>query len=136
MTDEVINPIVQMNEISKKNGTYQAFDNLPFHVFSGEILALLGLNGAGKKITTNCLLDFLKPDSGNVNADQNGDFTPCAGCNALITLDNFTNSLRFTYQMTTQTKIWLAIGVLFLAVGILLFFASVRLNRVSSYEYH
>lgn len=64
-----------------------------------------------------------------VSADQNGDFTPCAGCNALITLDNFTDLPRFTYQMTTQTKIWPAIALLFLAVGILLFFASVRLKK-------
>ena len=64
-----------------------------------------------------------------VSADQNGDFTPCAGCNALITLDNFTDLPRFTYQMTTQTKIWPAIGLLFLAVGILFFFASVRLKK-------
>jgi ABC-2 type transport system permease protein len=64
-----------------------------------------------------------------VSADQNSDFTPCAGCNARITLDNFTDLPRFTYQMTTQTKTWPAIGLLFLAVGILLFFASVRLKK-------
>ncbi len=41
-----------------------AVNPLPLRVAPGELFALLGPNGAGKSTTLNCLLGFLKPDSG------------------------------------------------------------------------
>lgn len=39
-------------------------------VNSGEILGLLGANGAGKSTTINMLLGFLKPDSGSIHIND------------------------------------------------------------------
>ncbi|MEO0581575.1 MAG: ABC transporter ATP-binding protein [Bacteroidota bacterium] len=47
-----------------------AVQNLNLQVQSGEILGLLGANGAGKSTTINMLLGFLTPDSGKVMINQ------------------------------------------------------------------
>tara|TARA_X000001036_G_C20417646_1_gene699750 strand:- start:18 stop:353 length:336 start_codon:yes stop_codon:yes gene_type:complete len=44
--------------------------NLSLQVGSGEILGLLGANGAGKSTTINMLLGFLKADKGKVLINQ------------------------------------------------------------------
>lgn len=47
-----------------------AVQNLSLQVTKGEILGLLGANGAGKSTTINMLLGFLTPDSGSVKIDE------------------------------------------------------------------
>lgn len=47
-----------------------AVDNLSLRAEKGEILGLLGANGAGKSTTINMLLGFLEPDSGTVSINQ------------------------------------------------------------------
>ncbi len=63
--DDRVN-VISVNHLSKRFAEYQAVDNISFTVKQGEILALLGPNGAGKTTTINCLLGFLKPESGRV----------------------------------------------------------------------
>jgi len=58
--------VISVSQLSKNFAEYQAVDNMSFTVKQGEILALLGPNGAGKTTTINCLLGFLKPDSGQI----------------------------------------------------------------------
>ena len=50
--------------ITKKYGDFIAVNNLSFNVNAGEILCLLGANGAGKSTTINMLLNFIQPTSG------------------------------------------------------------------------
>ncbi|MDF0717475.1 ATP-binding cassette domain-containing protein [Muricauda sp. 334s03] len=52
------------NNLTKQFGDFTAVDNLSLSVKEGEILCLLGANGAGKSTTINMLLGFLKPTSG------------------------------------------------------------------------
>jgi len=53
------------------NGT-PAVNNLNLQINKGEILGLLGANGAGKSTTINMILGFLKPESGTITvADMN-----------------------------------------------------------------
>ncbi|MBQ4849487.1 ABC transporter ATP-binding protein [Pseudoalteromonas sp. MMG012] len=58
--------IIEINQLSKHFGDYQALNDVTLTVKQGEVLALLGPNGAGKTTTINCLLGFLKPDNGQV----------------------------------------------------------------------
>ncbi|MCV6629307.1 MAG: ABC transporter ATP-binding protein [Flavobacteriaceae bacterium] len=50
--------------LTKKFDDFVAVDELTLHVKSGEILCLLGANGAGKSTTINMLLNFIHPTSG------------------------------------------------------------------------
>ena len=56
--------MITANSITKKYGDFSALKNLSFNVNEGEILCLLGANGAGKSTTINILLNFLQPTSG------------------------------------------------------------------------
>ncbi|MGW8314694.1 MAG: ABC transporter ATP-binding protein [Bacteroidales bacterium] len=44
-----------------------AVEDLTFSANSGELLGLIGPNGAGKSTTIKIMLDFMKPDSGDVS---------------------------------------------------------------------
>ena len=57
--------MITTNNLTKQFGDFTAVDNLSLSVKEGEILCLLGANGAGKSTTINMLLGFLKPTSGS-----------------------------------------------------------------------
>ena len=57
---------IEVNQISKWYGDFQAVKDLSFEVYKGEIFALLGPNGAGKSTSIRMILDIIKPDSGNI----------------------------------------------------------------------
>lgn len=61
MTETVI-----VKKLNKSYGQKPVIKDLSFSVFQGEIVGLLGANGAGKSTTINILSTILKHDSGNV----------------------------------------------------------------------
>ena len=58
--------MTHIQEVSKSFKGQPALKKLTLQVQAGEILGLLGANGAGKSTTINLLLGFLKPDFGSV----------------------------------------------------------------------
>jgi ABC-2 type transport system ATP-binding protein len=60
-------PTVVVKNLFKSYNGQIAVKNLSFSVDPGEILGLIGPNGAGKSTTIKIILDFMKPDSGEVN---------------------------------------------------------------------
>ena len=56
--------MITTTNLVKKYGDFTAVNNLSLEVKSGEILCLLGANGAGKSTTINMLLNFINPTSG------------------------------------------------------------------------
>ena len=57
---------VAVNHLFKSYGSKIAVKDLTFSIDPGEILGLIGPNGAGKSSTLKIILDFMKPDSGEV----------------------------------------------------------------------
>ena len=57
---------VEVNHLYKSYTGKRAVEDLSFSVENGEILGLIGPNGAGKSSTIKIILDFMKPDSGEV----------------------------------------------------------------------
>ena len=55
-----------MEHISKRFGSFYANKDITLTVNRGEVLTLLGENGAGKSTTIRHLMGFSKPDSGKV----------------------------------------------------------------------
>ncbi|MDY7394284.1 ABC transporter ATP-binding protein [Aureibaculum sp. 2210JD6-5] len=62
--------MVRLLDVSKSFKGNLAVQNLNLEVQKGEILGLLGANGAGKSTTINMLLGFLSPDSGKVQIND------------------------------------------------------------------
>ena len=62
--------MIQIKNVTKSFKGKTAVENLNLSVGEGEILGLLGANGAGKSTTINMLLGFIKPDSGAVLINQ------------------------------------------------------------------
>ena len=57
---------ILVDELSKNYGSVRALDNINFKVQEGSIFGFLGPNGAGKSTTIGLLLQFLKPDHGEI----------------------------------------------------------------------
>ena len=58
--------MIKVTEISKTYGLNHALANVSFSVEKGEIVGLVGRNGAGKSTTMNIITGYLAPDSGSV----------------------------------------------------------------------
>ncbi|GHF77944.1 ABC transporter ATP-binding protein [Thalassotalea marina] len=61
--------MLEINNLSKQFGDKRALNGVSCSVKSGEIMCLLGANGAGKSTTVNLCLGFIKPDSGTISID-------------------------------------------------------------------
>ena len=55
---------IQVENLTKKFGTFTAVDDISFEVGEGEIFGFLGANGAGKTTAIRMLCGLLAPTSG------------------------------------------------------------------------
>src|ERR1700733_13919924 len=62
-------PIISVNKLSKKFGSFRAVKNISFEVNQSEIFAFLGPNGAGKSTTIKMFITLLAPTSGDAVID-------------------------------------------------------------------
>lgn len=62
-----MNNIVEVKNLKKHFGKTRALDGVSFNVQKGEIFGFLGPNGAGKTTAIRCMMDFIRPTSGNVS---------------------------------------------------------------------
>jgi ABC-2 type transport system ATP-binding protein len=62
--------VIRVEGLRKSFGAVRAVEGVDLHVDRGEILVLLGQNGAGKSTTLRCLGGILRPDSGSIVLDE------------------------------------------------------------------
>ena len=58
--------LIQAEHITRRYGAFEAVKNLSFTVSKGEVVGLLGQNGAGKTTALHVLSGYLAPSSGTV----------------------------------------------------------------------
>ena len=61
--------MIEILDVSKSFQKTKALNGLTLRVEHGEILGLLGANGAGKSTSINMLMGFVTPDSGTVRVE-------------------------------------------------------------------
>ena len=70
--------MIELKQVSKKYGNHLAVDNVSFSVKSGEIIGLLGVNGAGKTTIMKMITGYHNPHAGEVIVcGHNVLFTSC-----------------------------------------------------------
>ena len=62
-------PLLELDQVSRRRGGRPAVQGLTLQVDRGEVLGLLGVNGAGKSTTLAMMVGALAPDSGQVRLD-------------------------------------------------------------------
>ena len=58
--------MIEVKNVTKKYGDFTAVDNITFNVKDGEVVGLLGQNGAGKSTTMNMITGFIEPTEGTI----------------------------------------------------------------------
>jgi len=58
-------PIIEVKNLKKNYGSFQALKGIDFCVDEGKVVALVGPNGAGKTTTLKILSGFLRPSEGS-----------------------------------------------------------------------
>ena len=61
--------MIQVEDITKRYGTFTAVDKINFEIEEGEVVGFLGPNGAGKSTTMNMITGFIEPSSGRILID-------------------------------------------------------------------
>lgn len=59
-------PVLEFRNVSKQFGAIHAVDNLDFALMQGEIIGLMGDNGAGKSTTVKLIAGNFQPNSGEI----------------------------------------------------------------------
>ncbi|MCL2562910.1 MAG: ABC transporter ATP-binding protein [Oscillospiraceae bacterium] len=64
-----MNPIIEVQNFTKRYGKFTAVDDISFQVEEGSIFAFLGPNGAGKSTTINTLCTIFEKTEGTLRID-------------------------------------------------------------------
>jgi ABC-2 type transport system ATP-binding protein len=64
-----VKPILQLEHVSRRRAGRPAVRDLTLGIGRGEVLGLLGVNGAGKSTTLSIVAGAMRPDSGSVHLD-------------------------------------------------------------------
>ena len=59
--------MLELKEVYARYGAITALRGISLQVSQGELVALLGVNGAGKSTTLSCIAGVLKPWQGSIN---------------------------------------------------------------------
>lgn len=64
MNDAPATPVIELRNVSKTFGEVRSLTDVNFKVYPGEIVGLLGDNGAGKSTMVKTIMGFHRPDPG------------------------------------------------------------------------
>lgn len=59
-------PVLEVDKVAKYYGSFLAIQDISFMISKGEVVGLVGLNGAGKTTIINSILGFLRSSEGKI----------------------------------------------------------------------
>jgi len=60
-------PVLEVQQLTKRFGSFTAVDQVSFHVQKGAVFGILGPNGSGKTTTLSLILSLLAPTEGTIS---------------------------------------------------------------------
>jgi fructose transport system ATP-binding protein len=69
VSDQTRSPVLSASGLVKRFGRVVALDGVDFELYPGEVLAVIGDNGAGKSSLIKCLSGAMTPDEGQMMLD-------------------------------------------------------------------
>lgn len=100
-------PLLELHNITKSFGGLTALSNLSFHVDAGEVVGLLGDNGAGKSTTVNLISGIHKPTSGHLSVDgTKAEFT-CRSDSAEAGIETIYQNTALVDQLSITRNIFM-----------------------------
>lgn len=66
INDDSSTPVLQLRQLSRRRAGRRAVENLDLQLELGQVLGLLGVNGAGKSTTLSMIAGALRPSSGQI----------------------------------------------------------------------
>lgn len=70
-------PVVEVIGLTKRYGQRTAVRNVTFSIEQGDIVGLLGANGAGKSTTLRAIVGLIRPTQGQVRLLAKHSITAC-----------------------------------------------------------
>jgi branched-chain amino acid transport system ATP-binding protein len=64
-------PLLELNNVSSAYGSVEALRGVTMHVDAGEVVTLLGANGAGKSTTLRTISGLIRPTAGEIRFEGN-----------------------------------------------------------------
>lgn len=64
------NPVIEVQNVSKRFGDHQILDDVSMHVNHHEIVCVLGISGSGKTTLFNLISGILEAEDGKITADS------------------------------------------------------------------
>ncbi|MDO3385808.1 ABC transporter ATP-binding protein [Gilvimarinus sp. SDUM040013] len=102
MHQSINKPLVQVKNLNKSFGDVEALIDVSLAISAGEIVALLGANGAGKTSLINHLLGRLRPSSGEVwiNGNKPGSMAARQSIGAILQATQMPGTLTVQEHLT------------------------------------
>ncbi|KAI8808414.1 hypothetical protein BJ742DRAFT_279927 [Cladochytrium replicatum] len=97
---------IKLQHLRKEYGKLVAVDNLSFNLFTGEIFALLGFNGAGKTTVLNLITGVVQPTRGTAIVYGKDVRTDAASIRQRVGFVNQNNIIFETLTAKEHVTIW------------------------------
>ena len=95
-----VEPIVSLNQVTKRFGSTVAVDNVSFDIYPGDLFGFIGPNGAGKTTTLRLTATLLRQESGTISvAGHSTTLQPRAARRAIGYMPDF---LGVYHGLTTE----------------------------------
>lgn len=95
---------IKVENLTKSFNEQVILDNISFTVNTGEILAIVGFSGSGKSTVLKLITGLLKPDSGQISMDKQGEVAMVFQYSALFDSLNVFDNITFALQERKEYK--------------------------------
>ena len=100
-------PLIELHNISKSFGALTALRDLNFHLSAGEVVGLLGDNGAGKSTAVNLISGIHRPTSGHLSINGEKTLFTCRSDSARAGIETIYQNTALVDSLSITRNIFM-----------------------------